>query len=163
MSDIVNLARNTAKKAHQGQKRRNGDDYFDAHVQKVVDYLLENNGSLIANNQWSIDPRLQDSIVSAAYLHDVVEDTDITLDSIESNFGPLIRGMVDVLTKRLHETYFDFIMRINDCGSITVPCRAIKIADISCNMADATEVDKLGSQFAKYELARYILRSNFPF
>lgn len=171
MTKIINLARELAKNAHKGQKRSKvvysgnqqividgeGDDYFDAHVQKVVDHLRENNNSLIPRGQWN-DQRLQDIIIATAYLHDVVEDTVVTLDMIESLFGPLVRDMVDVLTKRNNETYFDFIMRINDCGSITVPCRAIKIADISCNMADATEVDKLGSRYAKYELARYILR-----
>lgn len=44
-------------------------------------------------------------------------------------------------------------MRIHDCGSITVATRAIKIADINCNLLDLEE----GSQKDKYRLAKYIL------
>lgn len=160
MTSIVIQAYDLAKDAHKGQKRRNGDDYFLAHIIPVYHKILYDRFELFpleSHDVWFQSDNFN-CVLAAALLHDTVEDTQLTLMDISVKFSPLVVDLVDMLTRRKNESYFDFIMRIHDSGSICVPARAIKIADISCNMADTTEKDKMGSQYAKYELARYILK-----
>lgn len=73
-----------AKKAHEGQKRASGEDYF-IHPAAVARMLAEKG--------------LDEVIVSAALLHDVVEDTDVPPEEIRRAFGTEIYGLVDGLTK----------------------------------------------------------------
>jgi guanosine-3',5'-bis(diphosphate) 3'-pyrophosphohydrolase len=82
--DLINRAYVFAMKAHGTQKRASGDPYFSHPVE--VAYKL---------TQYKLDTA---SIVTAL-LHDTVEDTDATLDSIEASFGKEIRGLVDGVTK----------------------------------------------------------------
>lgn len=72
--------------------------------------------------------RLDEQIV--AVMHDLVEDTDVTLDVIEDTFGKEIREAVDSVTRREGESYTDFIKRsyMNPVG------RVVKIADIKDNL-----------------------------
>lgn len=73
-----------ATKAHQGQKRRSGDPYV-THPLHVATTLID----------WGMD---MDSVI-AGVLHDVVEDTDLQLDEIESLFGRDVAFLVDGVTK----------------------------------------------------------------
>ena len=63
-----------------------------------------------------------------AYLHDLVEDTVITLDDIESAFGPRVRKDVDALTRRPAETYRSYIRRLK--ASTAGNAVAVKLADL---------------------------------
>ena len=82
--ELINRAYVFAMKAHGSQKRASGEAYFSHPVE--VAYKL---------TQYRLDTA---SIVTAL-LHDTVEDTETTLDSIEANFGKEIRGLVDGVTK----------------------------------------------------------------
>lgn len=82
--ETVKRAYKMAKEAHKGQKRASGDEYITHPL--GVSYIL-------AELQLDVD-----SIV-AALLHDVVEDTDICLDTISNEFSPTIAMLVDGLTK----------------------------------------------------------------
>lgn len=73
-----------AKERHGDQKRKSGEPYI-THPIAVASILSELNVDLA-------------SIVSAI-LHDVVEDTDTTLEEIEENFGKVVAELVDGLTK----------------------------------------------------------------
>lgn len=66
-------------------------------------------------------------------LHDIVEDTEITLEEIEELYGPVIREGVDAMTRRADETYFQYIDRCkrNPIG------RKVKIADTRDNLSPA--------------------------
>jgi (p)ppGpp synthase/HD superfamily hydrolase len=139
----ISKAYNFAKEKHKGQKRRSGEDYFEAHIEKVVHLLKKH-----PNDKFDI-------IISAAYLHDVVEDTDVTLDELREQFDKSVCDVVEILTKRENESYFNFIMRIKD--SEIKEAILVKLADINQNMSDANEKDKKGSQYAKYQFARHIL------
>lgn len=75
---------NFATKAHEGQKRKSGDPYI-SHPLAVADSLI----------QWGMDI---DSVL-AGVLHDTVEDTEATLDEIESLFGHDVSFLVDGVTK----------------------------------------------------------------
>ena len=74
-----------AKEAHQGVRRRSGEPYF-LHPIAVAQIVVDEIGLGVKS-------------VVAALLHDVVEDTDYTVDDIEHIFGHKIATMVDGLTK----------------------------------------------------------------
>jgi len=86
-------------------------------------------------------------------LHDVVEDTDITLDSLrDMGFPEEVINVLGYLTKREGETYDDFIERILENETA---CR-VKLADLADNMnlariKNPTEKDK--ERIKKYEKA----------
>ena len=82
--NMVKKAYDVAEKAHTGQKRASGKEYI-THPLGVA-YIL-------AELQLDVD-----SIV-AALLHDVVEDTDMTLEDVKELFDPTIALLVDGLTK----------------------------------------------------------------
>jgi len=76
----IQRAYNVAKQAHLGTIRRSGEPY----IQHPLEVAL-----LLANMR--IDA---DSIV-AALLHDVVEDTDFTLNEVRQQFGSAVANIVD--------------------------------------------------------------------
>jgi len=80
----IDKAIDTAIKAHEGQKRSSGEDYV-CHPLQVATILVE----------LGMD---SETIVSAI-LHDVVEDTYISLDEITKNFGKDVAALVDGVTK----------------------------------------------------------------
>lgn len=73
-----------ATEAHKGQKRKSGEPYI-IHPIAVASTLID----------WGMDI---DSVI-AGILHDTVEDTDITLETIESLFGKDVAFLVDGVTK----------------------------------------------------------------
>ena len=81
---IINKAYNLSKKAHANQLRGSGEEYF-THPLAVADYL--------------VTMRLDTSTIITALLHDVVEDSEITLKNIEDEFGGEISKLVDGVTK----------------------------------------------------------------
>src|SRR5215475_2945593 len=81
---LLNRAYIYAMKAHGNQKRASGDPYF-SHPLEVAAILT--------------DLKLDDATITAALLHDVIEDTDITRGEIDEKFGPEIGELVDGLTK----------------------------------------------------------------
>jgi (p)ppGpp synthase/HD superfamily hydrolase len=66
----------------------------------------------------------------AVWLHDVVEDTETTLEEVAELFGSRIAHSVDCLTKRAGESYDDYLIRVN---SDDLACE-IKFCDSSANM-----------------------------
>ena len=82
--DALNRAYVFAMKAHGSQKRASGDPYF-SHPIEVAGILT--------------DLKLDDSSIITALLHDVVEDTDATLEDVEAVFGKDISRLVDGVTK----------------------------------------------------------------
>lgn len=80
----INAAYKYSESAHAGQKRASGKPFI-MHPLTVADILAD----------WRFDTP---SIV-AALLHDVVEDTPVTLEQIEQTFGKEISGLVDGLSK----------------------------------------------------------------
>lgn len=82
---IIRKAFNVANEAHKGMRRRSGEPYI----------LHPLNVALICVEQLGLGTK---SIVSAL-LHDVVEDTDYTLDDIRTLFGDKVAMIVNGLTK----------------------------------------------------------------
>ncbi|MDI6799512.1 MAG: bifunctional (p)ppGpp synthetase/guanosine-3',5'-bis(diphosphate) 3'-pyrophosphohydrolase [Actinomycetota bacterium] len=81
---LIKKAYTLAKKAHLDQYRKSGDLYI-FHPLGVANILAE--------------MELDSTSIAAALLHDVVEDTAITLEEIESEFGSEVAELIDGLTK----------------------------------------------------------------
>ena len=83
--DMVQKAFDFANEAHKGVRRRSGEPYI-LHPIAVAQIVVSNIG-------------LGYKSICAALLHDVVEDTDYTVDDIRNIFGDKIASLVDGLTK----------------------------------------------------------------
>ena len=66
-----------------------------------------------------------------ALLHDIVEDTDVTLEAVAERFSPNIVHAVDLLTRRKDESYKTYCRRIRDDNGLAL---RVKIRDIRDNM-----------------------------
>ncbi|NTW27373.1 MAG: bifunctional (p)ppGpp synthetase/guanosine-3',5'-bis(diphosphate) 3'-pyrophosphohydrolase [Candidatus Moranbacteria bacterium] len=96
--EVIAKAYNFAIEAHKGQKRRSGEDYV-THPFAVAKILAQIG--------------MGGKTIAAGLLHDVPEDTAITLADVEKKFGSEIAAMVDGVTKLgkiklrgSHEEYF---------------------------------------------------------
>ena len=83
--EIITKAFNFANQAHKGVKRQSGEPYI-MHPLAVAKIVCNEIG-------------LGSTSICSALLHDVVEDTDYTVEDIENIFGPKIAHIVDGLTK----------------------------------------------------------------
>ncbi|HDL42023.1 MAG TPA: bifunctional (p)ppGpp synthetase/guanosine-3',5'-bis(diphosphate) 3'-pyrophosphohydrolase, partial [Actinobacteria bacterium] len=82
--DILDRAFDVAVAAHQGQTRRTGEEYV-THPLAVAEILA--------------DFGMDGETLVAAFLHDVVEDTAVTLDDIAAEFGEVVAALIDGVTK----------------------------------------------------------------
>lgn len=112
--------------------------YFEEHILKVVDKLIAVLGITDINT------------ITVAYLHDIVEDTDMTLNDllIAHRFNQEIVDAVDAITKRSNETRKQYLVR---CKSNNI-AHKVKIADTLANLeasitsCDAWRVEKYAKQ-----------------
>lgn len=119
MMNMLNKAIEIAAKAHAGQVDKGGAPYI-LHPLRVM-----------------LNCESEAAKVCAA-LHDVIEDTNITLDDLKAEgFTEEIITILDCLTKRAGESYDDFIDRVltNETA-----CR-VKLADLADNM-NLTRIQK---------------------
>lgn len=129
------LCENIARAAHEGQFRRNGSTPYIRHVEATVRNLPAVKDTNHAN-------MLRD----VAWLHDVLEDTHVTVaDLLNAGVSDQVIGRVLLLTKKENDVYTEYLERVGtDFYASTV-----KIADMRSNMADSpTE-----KQRAKYNEA----------
>lgn len=80
----IERAHRFAEQHHEGQSRLSGEEFIE-HPLAVAHVLA--------------DLGLDTTTLQAALLHDTVEDTDVTLEQLESGFGPEVARIVDGLTK----------------------------------------------------------------
>jgi (p)ppGpp synthase/HD superfamily hydrolase len=82
--ELINKAIYWARKYHSDQKRKSGEPYYFHPL--AVAYMIS-------------DYNLKTDIIAASILHDLVEDTEVTVDMIQGTFGERIAEMVDRLTR----------------------------------------------------------------
>ncbi|HEY9803755.1 MAG TPA: bifunctional (p)ppGpp synthetase/guanosine-3',5'-bis(diphosphate) 3'-pyrophosphohydrolase [Leptolyngbyaceae cyanobacterium] len=83
-NNLICRAFDFAYQLHQGQYRKSGELYI-SHPIAVAGLLRDLGGS--------------PAMIAAGFLHDVVEDTDVTIEEIEERFGPEVRRLVEGVTK----------------------------------------------------------------
>lgn len=138
MSNQVKKAMLFAQDKHKGQKY--GDkDYFLFHVCGVVDSLKN------SINQEYCCVAHKDEMLISAYLHDVVEDCDVTIEEISREFGTSVALYVDCLTKRKGESRESYLERVCTSPVATL----IKLHDATQNATQSLICTDL-KRFAKY-------------
>ena len=123
--DLISRAFNFAKQAHKGVRRLSGEPYI-MHPLAVAQIVCGEIG-------------LGSTSICAALLHDVVEDTDYTVEDLTNIFGEKIAQIVDGLTKisggifgdkasAQAESFKKLLLTMSDDIRVIL----IKISDISC-------------------------------
>ncbi len=82
--NLIERAFSFSQKAHQGQKRKSGEPYFNHPFQTALKLA-----------EWRLDAQA----IAAGLLHDVAEDTQRSLEEIKKEFGEEISFLVDGVTK----------------------------------------------------------------
>lgn len=112
------LASDFATKAHQGQKRRDGQTDYISHPEAVAHKLRAES----------------DEFIMTAWLHDVLEDTSETPDTMRAAGIPeRVIEAVRVLTKTDGVSYREYLERVK-ADEIA---RKVKVADMLHNLSDA--------------------------
>lgn len=81
---LIRKAHDFAKNAHEGQFRKSGEPYI-IHPVQVAGILT--------------DLQMDAETIASGFLHDVVEDTEVSLEDIEAAFNPEVAMLVDGVTK----------------------------------------------------------------
>jgi len=136
---LIDRARAAAANAHAGQLDKQGRDYVEAHLEPVAEALAAHPPEAVA----------------AGWLHDIVEDTDWTVERVAEEFGPEVARAVDAVTRRADETYEELVER----AAADPLGRLVKLADNSVNLAAneslaASDPETAARLRTKYETAR---------
>lgn len=110
--------------AHRGQTDKAGHGYFDSHVLDVMCRVIE------IVDSWDVSlAQLANDIIVTSLLHDVVEDTSVTVREIEVQFGSTVATAVDRLSRKPGQTNDDYYALVKS----DPVARMVKIADIWSN------------------------------
>ena len=119
--DQLRLAQTIARAAHTGQTDKTGAPYIN-HPRRVAETLAGG----------------REDLQAAAWLHDVLEDTDITAQQLrDAGINEHIIGIVEALSINPGETRDAYYQRIKAAGPDAI---AVKLADI----ADNSDENRLG-------------------
>lgn len=129
-----------AYKAHEGQVDKTGIPYI-FHPFHLAESMTDENSTIVA------------------LLHDVIEDTDWTIDDLEKEgFNEDILTALKLMTHNPAEPYMDYISRLSTCPV----ARQVKLADLYHN-SDQTRVEnpdeKMLKRWEKYDRAIQLLKS----
>lgn len=148
MKSQQHYAEQLARQAHAFQKYGN-KSYADGHLMLVARLLY--------------DAGFSDDIVCAGWLHDIIEDTDITYEEINEGFGAGVADIVSAVTsdsslsrkERMSISY----KHILECGSDAI---SVKLADRICNVKSCwkNEDSRLYMYHKEYRAFRGALRSD---
>lgn len=131
-----------AKQRHDGQFRKfNGEPYCN-HPQRVARTIFD----------VKIDIHKVDELIVAALLHDIVEDTNTTIEEIEQEFGSIVANIVAELTsdmsgiRRMGKTAYLIDKMLN----MTSWSLVVKLSDRLDNVSDiAIASEKFRSKYSK--------------
>jgi GTP pyrophosphokinase len=119
-ADLVSRARDFAFKAHEGQTRKSREPYI-IHPAAVVEIL----------SKWGIK---DEAIIAAGWLHDVVEDSKISLDDIKREFGGEVADLVDAVSKLRSDSDRETIKKVSGRTLDDPRVAVLKLADRLHNM-----------------------------
>lgn len=161
MTSLVLKAKEFAAQAHQSidQRRKYTGLPYETHVNAVADLVA----TVLPDNEIAL---------AAAYLHDVAEDTPISLNQIKDEFGADIRYVVNALTHVYTAEAFPLFNRKGrkemeakrlgayGKGDFSLEIHTIKLADLIDNTEGESGIVKYDKKFAKVYLEEkeYLLR-----
>ena len=131
--ELLALAKRIALTAHEGQVDKAGAPYWH-HPAFVADYVTSPEAKVVA------------------WLHDVVEDTEWSLDDLRTEgIWPEIVEGVDAITKRAGEAYECYLDRVK----ANPFALAVKLADLTHNMDLSRIANPTEKDFARIEKYRW--------
>lgn len=125
-----------AAEAHRGQADKAGEPYI-LHPLRVM-FRIRDQGHRV-------------EVQCAAVLHDVVEDTAVTLEDIAAALSPEVAALVNAVTRRPGEVYEDFVRRAAEHPE----ARAIKTADVQDNLSRIGQLAEVSPELAGRLEERY--------
>jgi len=130
---VIARAYSFAERAHKGQKRKSGEPYV-THAIAAAETL----------RAWGMD----EATIAAGLLHDVAEDTPVTLETIKKEFGKEIAFLVDGVTKLGHIKYRGAEAKAENLRKMIIAVSEdlrvvfVKLADRLHNMRTLSAVNK---------------------
>lgn len=145
--NLEKKAQEYSKKAHKGQYRKFAEEEYSEHPRRVAEIVRRFKSS-----------KKIDNLVSAAFLHDTIEDTNTTIDDLKTMFGGLVGDLVQELTSNKEEiktsSKRDYLLgKMKDMSSWAL---VIKLADRLDNVSDLKNAKPEFAQKYKRE-TEYIL------
>lgn len=123
-SDIVAIAREIARTAHQGQFDKANQPYI-RHPEAVSRIAVEN-----LRGRPAVSDTFRQQVKIVSLLHDVIEDTSVTIDDLrECKIPEACLKAVSLLTKEKDQDYWEYLTAIKQ----NELARAVKIADMTHN------------------------------
>ena len=110
LSCDVETAKAWAERLHQGQVDKAGQPYI-GHPARVAGRLESEEAQVVG------------------WLHDTVEDTGLTIEAVEAQFGPETASALDAVTRRTGESWDDYLVRVKE----NPVARQVKISDLIDN------------------------------
>lgn len=138
----LELAKEFSRLRHKGQVDKGGVDYFEGHLTYVASRLDTN------------------QLKTIAYLHDILEDTDTTIDELRQLFSKDVVDAVVALTKfERYQPYLEYIEGVSKNKLATL----VKIEDLKHNMDRSRLIEEDAQsqkRKIKYERALKILEAS---
>jgi (p)ppGpp synthase/HD superfamily hydrolase len=117
MNNLANKAQLFAQEAHKGQVDDDGKPYFEAHCAQAAEIV-----KLLTNDE---------DVIASAYLHDTLENTDITYKQLADTFGVRVADLVNELTHEGTNNHYGYYFpRLHSREAIMV-----KLADRLSNIS----------------------------
>lgn len=139
MPDMIDLARAIANIAHRGQTRMDGIEPYINHPLRVAKAVLHNHP----------DHSVDNYVLAAAVLHDVIEDSSFEAqDLLDLGLPKETVDLVEALSRRKREgeSYWDYIERVAAHSRDAV---LVKIADVEDNLASLPPGHGLKARYEK--------------
>lgn len=137
--ELINKAANFAENAHKGQ--RYGDHDYTYHLSQVAEFARKRTEGM----------DIQTTVIIVAWLHDVLEDTDVTYEELEREFGHCVALACQDLNKegKSYEEYMTNILK-------SFVAREVKTCDTMANLTNSMAENREKS-ILKYSRQLYIL------
>lgn len=124
-----------ATRAHGDQQRKYTEEPYVEHLKRVAETVRS-------------VPHTPE-MISAAYLHDVVEDTPVTLDEVKEKFGEKVSSLVHELTDEYMKSNYPHLNRrrrkekeVERQAGMSAEAKTIKLADVIDNTMDIVRNDR---------------------
>ena len=134
---MIDKAISMAKEYHDGMTDKYDNPYIE-HLERVAGRVRDMEYDFVDETSEI------ESYVAAAYLHDVIEDTDIKEESITNWFPEEVSAAIFRLTRQEGMTYAEYIERILSRDMLPVRvlagkiARVVKLADLLAHVAGPT-------------------------
>jgi (p)ppGpp synthase/HD superfamily hydrolase len=135
MTSLIELAEDFATEAHAGQLRKYSGKPYIEHPLAVIELLMR---------YYDVD----ETVLTAALLHDVVEDTEVTIEEIGQIFGKEVAELVYDLTDHFTPENYPNKNRVERkklenerLATISDDAKKIKVCDIADNLSSIVAAD----------------------